>query len=116
MSPAVRLASIPDAEAMLAASQSRPVILFKHSASCPVSAVAKLQVGALRAADDTPVYVVVVQKARAVSDWLADALDVRHETPQAVVIAAGTAVHVETHGRVRASSLRAAVAAHAAVP
>ena len=112
MSPVVRLASVSDAEAMLAASQSRPVLLFKHSSSCPVSALASRHVSALDAPDDPPRYMVVVQKARAVSDWLAGALDVRHETPQAVLIAAGTAVHVASHGRVRTAALRAAVRAH----
>lgn len=113
MAPVTRLASIADAEAMLAASQSRPVYLLKHSSMCPISAVGKVQFLALDEPGDPALYVVVVQTAGQVSRWLADELDVRHETPQAILIVAGTAVYAESHGRVRTSALRAAARAHA---
>ncbi|HEX8385294.1 MAG TPA: bacillithiol system redox-active protein YtxJ [Rubricoccaceae bacterium] len=113
MAPVTRLASIADAEAMLAASQSRPVFLLKHSSMCPVSAFGKVQFLSLDGPDDPPLYSVTVQTARQVSDWLADVLDVRHETPQALLIVAGTAVYAESHGRIRTSALRAAAQAHA---
>jgi bacillithiol system protein YtxJ len=113
MAPATRLASLADAEAMLAASQSRPVFLLKHSSMCPISAVGKVHFLALDEPDDPPLYCVTVQTARQVSTWLAEALDVRHETPQAVLIDAGTAVFAASHGRVRTAALRAAARAHA---
>lgn len=113
MSPVTRLASLADAEAMLAASQNRPVLLLKHSATCPVSAGAHAQFEALGGPDDMARYVVVVQEARPVSTWLAEALDVPHETPQAVLISGGAAVHTVSHGRIRTAALRAAAQAHA---
>lgn len=98
-----------DADAMLAASQNAPVWLFKHSATCPVSARAHHEVG--RLGDDAPpVYRLVVQTARAASDALADALDVRHESPQAVLVSLGQAVAVLNHFSIRADALRAAAA------
>ena len=109
-----RLASLADAEAMLAESQQQPVLLFKHSASCPVSSVAKTEFDAAAAdAAAPPCYTVVVQTARPVSAHLADVLDVRHETPQAILIDAGTAVFAASHGRVRTTALLAAVRDHA---
>ena len=113
MAPVTRLASIADAEAMLAASQSRPVYLLKHSSMCPVSAVGRVQFTALDEPGDPPLYCVVVQGARQVSDWLAEALDVRHESPQAILVVAGTAVFAASHNRVRTAALRAAARAHA---
>ena len=107
-----RLTSVADAEAMLAASQQQPVFLLKHSATCPVSAVAHAAYSAL--GDDAPPrYVVTVQSDRAVSDFLARALDVRHESPQALLIDAGTAVWAASHGRVRTPALAAAARDHA---
>ena len=111
---AQRLASIADAEAMLAESQRQPVLLFKHSSTCPVSFAAQAEIDAFEASEDAPpCYVVVVQKARAVSAYVADALDVRHETPQAVLIDAGTAVYSASHGRIRAAALATAARTHA---
>ncbi len=112
MDPVSRLTSIADAEAMLAASQQQPVLVLKHSATCPVSASAHAAYAAMDA-DAPPRYVVTVQSARDVSDFLARALDVRHETPQAILIDAGTAVWTATHGRVRTPALAAAVRDHA---
>ncbi len=113
MTPVTRLASLADAEAMLAASQTRPVFLLKHSAMCPVSAGAHAQFEALDGPDDVARYMVVVQEARPVSAWLAEALDVPHETPQAVLISGGAVVHAVSHSRIRTSALRAAAQAHA---
>ena len=108
-----RLASLSDAEAMLADSQQQPVLLFKHSTTCPVSMAAAAEIDAFEAAGGAPpCYVVVVQRARDVSAHLADVLDVRHESPQAVLVDAGTAVFAASHGRVRAGTLRAALDAH----
>lgn len=105
-----RLASLPDAEAMLADSQQQPVLLFKHSTTCPVSAAAASEIAAFEAAPGAPpCYTVVVQRDRAVSAHLADVLDVRHESPQAILVDAGTAVFAASHGRVRAAALRTAL-------
>ena len=112
---AQRLASIADAEAMLAESQRQPVFLFKHSATCPVSFAARAEFDAFEASGAAPpCYVVVVQKARAVSAHVADALGVRHETPQAILVDAGTAVYSASHGRIRSAALATAARTHAA--
>ena len=108
-----RLASLADAEAMLAASQQQPVLLLKHSSTCPVSALAQRRV---RRARRRRRRAAVLPRRRCsapgdVSAHLADALDVRHETPQALLIDAGTAVFAASHGRVRTAALRAAVRA-----
>ena len=106
------LASLADAEAMLAASQEQPVFVLKHSATCPVSAGAIAQFRALET--DVPRFVVVVQTARPVSTFLAETLDVAHATPQAILVAGGRAVYVESHSAIRAATLQAAAAAHRA--
>lgn len=112
-SPVSRLSSVADAEAMLAASQQQPVLVLKHSTACPVSAGA---IAAFEAMDgDTPRYLAVVQTDRDVSDYLASTLDARHETPQAFLVDAGTAVWMASHGRIQKGALEAAVRDHAAL-
>lgn len=73
-----------DLEAMLARSEEETVVLYKHSATCPVSARAQEQVVPLK--HEMPVYSVVVQYAREVSEAAAKALDVTHHTPQVIVV------------------------------
>ncbi len=106
-----RLTSVADAEAMLAVSQQQPVLVLKHSATCPVSAGAYVAYEALEG-DAPPRYVVTVQSDRAVSDFIAQTLDVRHESPQAILVDAGTAVWTASHNRIRTPALEAAIRDH----
>lgn len=91
------------------ASESKPVVLFKHSSACPTSARANDEMSEL-ASDDVTVYRVVVQDARDVSDQIAEDLDIRHETPQAIVLSNGTPVFDTSHFRVKADTVREALA------
>ncbi len=50
-------------EELLARSQSEPVIIFKHSSTCPISAAAYREMSHV----EEPVSLVVVQRARALS-------------------------------------------------
>ena len=92
--------SAADLEAVWSASQSEPVILFKHSQSCGVSLMARelLAEGGVPA----PVHEIVVQRSRDLSQAAADRLDVRHESPQVFVVAHGRAVWHSSHSGVTA--------------
>lgn len=112
MSEVTPLASVADAEAMLAASQERPVFVLKHSSACPISAGAQTAYTALDGGPDR--YIVTVQQAKPVSAFLAEALDVPHQTPQAILVSGGQAVWVESHGTIDTDALRHAADQHAA--
>jgi len=90
------------------ASQSKPVVLFKHSSACPTSARANEEMSEL-ASDGVSVYRVVVQDARDVSDQIAEDLDVQHETPQAIVLSDEAAAFDISHFRVKADAVREAL-------
>ena len=80
-------------EALLSRSHEEPVLIFKHSNACPISARAYSQMTAVK----TPVSIVVVQKNRDVSREVEQRTGVRHETPQALVIRNGRAVWNASH-------------------
>ena len=111
MAKVQELSTRADADAMLEASKEAPVYLLKHSIACPISARGQMEFVGLEGDDDPPLYAVVVQYARDVSDYLAEQLHVRHETPQAILISNGEAVDVKNHGSIRLGGLREAVAA-----
>ena len=105
------LATREDADAMLRASHESPIYLLKHSIACPISARGQMEFVGLEGDDDPDLYAVVVQYARDVSNYLAETLGVKHETPQAILIKDGEAVDVKSHGSIRTDDLR--TAAHA---
>jgi bacillithiol system protein YtxJ len=80
-------------EDLFARSHTEPVLLFKHSDACPISARAYRQMEEVK----TPVSIVVVQKSRDLSQQVAERTGVRHETPQALVLRNGRVVWNASH-------------------
>lgn len=107
--PFLPLDALDDWEAAREASASEPVVIFKHSSMCPTSARANDEMQDL-AEGDTAVYRVVVQQARDVSDAIEEALGVRHETPQVIVLSNGSPTFDASHHRVKADAVREAAA------
>lgn len=109
----LRVRTPADAAGLIERSRSRPVLVLKHSRTCPVSAMAwdswQDFLGTPEARGVETAYL-VVQDDRPASDELARRLGVRHESPQAILIVDGRAVWHASHGRVRAPELARAVA------
>jgi bacillithiol system protein YtxJ len=106
-----RFTKIADAEALeevLARSNDAPVILFKHSTTCPISSAAYKQMSEVK----TDVSLVVVQSAREVSSEIASRTGVRHESPQAIVVRNGAAVWSASHFDITAKAVEQAVEEH----
>jgi bacillithiol system protein YtxJ len=90
-------------------SMNEPVLIFKHSSACSVSASAEDDMRSLAAETDVPVYKLVVQQSRALSNEIAESLGVRHETPQALVLVGGEAVFDTSHFDVTAETVQDAL-------
>ena len=92
-------------EQLFERSHSRPVLLFKHSNACPISARAYRQLEQL----DGDVAIVVVQKSREVSREVETRTGVRHETPQALVLCKGEVVWSASHFDVTTDAVEGAL-------
>ncbi|MFQ5569124.1 MAG: bacillithiol system redox-active protein YtxJ [Rhodothermales bacterium] len=91
-------------------SMKEPVVLYKHSALCGLSFRARREIARLADADDPPpVYEVVVQEARAVSNQIERWLGIRHESPQVIVLHQRRPVFNASHRRVTARAVRDAI-------
>lgn len=99
-----------DLQEALRHSDDEPVVLYKHSSACPLSARAQKEMRSLVDRDSPPVYQVVVQEARAVSDRIAEHFSIRHETPQVIVVADGEPIFNASHQDVNAARVRQAAA------
>lgn len=102
----------------LGESRQRPLVLFKHSYSCGVSAEALDELLAHLADKrrDARYAMVTVQTHREVSNAIAARLGVRHETPQALVVRDGRVIWSASHFRVNAAALEKALAQVPALP
>lgn len=80
-----------DLDQAIAASEEKPVVFFKHSATCPFSAAAQLEVAHAEHDHDLNVYGIVVQYAPDLKAEMADRLSVEHQSPQAIVVYKGEA-------------------------
>ena len=109
---AARFVPVTDAAALdelFARSDDAPVLLFKHSTTCPISAHAYREMSRLDAGAAGEVALVVVQTARPLSNEIAERTGVRHESPQAIVLRAGKPVWTASHYDITAAAVEQAV-------
>ncbi|MDX6692623.1 MAG: hypothetical protein QOF02_226 [Blastocatellia bacterium] len=83
-------------------SNSQPVILFKHSTTCPISAAAYQEMSGYGG----EVSLVVVQESRDLSRSIEQLTGVRHESPQAIILRDGKAVWSASHWSVTADAVK----------
>jgi bacillithiol system protein YtxJ len=94
---------------LLARSQDAPVIVFKHSSTCPISAAAYREMSQV----EEDIALVVVQRARGLSQKIAAQTGIRHESPQAIILRRGQVVWSASHWSITSEAVTAAVRANA---
>ena len=97
------LHTLADLDAALAKSHDHPIVLFKHSVSCPFSARAQEQVA--EAKHDADIYAIVVQYCEELSDAIVEKLGVEHESPQAIIVEDGEATWHGWRGEITTEAL-----------
>ena len=101
----VTVGDAKELEQLFARSHREPVLLFKHSTTCPISAAAYEQMRGVK----REVALVVVQKARDLSREIETRTGVRHESPQALILRDGAAVWSASHWNVTADAVARAL-------
>ena len=109
----VELRQDRDLEQLLEISQSHPVLIFKHSTQCPISRQAydEFREFAESAGELTWGLVYVIEH-RPMSDTIAKRLNVRHESPQVIVIKDGRVTWHASHLSITIGSLNEALRRH----
>lgn len=109
------LESLTDLDEAVRASETRPILIFKHSATCGISAAALEEVEevaeltGLEPAIET--FVVSVQFGAAVSAEITKRFRLRHESPQALIIHKGAVTWHASHFHVTREEITSALAA-----
>jgi bacillithiol system protein YtxJ len=102
-----------DLDEILERSKTNPVLIFKHSTQCPISTHVYTDFkGFAESAPDLLSGLVLVIENRRLSNAIAERLNVRHESPQAIVVKDGRAVWHASHWSITSDSLNEALQSH----
>ena len=101
----VKTTSVDSLAEMLSQSAQQPVVIFKHSTTCPISAAAYDEMEQF----DGDVALVEVQSARELSRQIERQTGIPHESPQVLVLANGKVVWNASHWKVKADAVAKAV-------
>ena len=110
MSSYTEISTLPEWENVLQKSKSQPVLLFKHSTTCPVSAAAYREFTSLES--DLESYLVKVIESRPVSNEIENQLGVQHKSPQIFLISDEKPVWHESHWNITEKKIGQAVESH----
>lgn len=97
------LTSIDQWKKVMAQTTEKPIVVFKHSTTCPVSSHAYGEFSKFEKPMDR--YLVKVIEHRPVSNEIAIDLGIQHESPQAFVIADGEVVWNASHWKITEKEL-----------
>jgi bacillithiol system protein YtxJ len=101
----VRITDTRAMDELTDSSKERPVVIFKHSLTCPISAAAYDQMEAF----DGNIALVEVQRARELSNEIEKRLGVPHASPQVIVLRNGQVVWNASHFKITADAVAEAV-------
>lgn len=104
--------SVEEWEKALSHSDTRPLLVIKHSTACPISAGALKEFEAHLKQDarsDIEYAIVKVIESRDVSNKIADDLGVKHESPQTILVKNKKEVWHSSHQAITESSIREAL-------
>lgn len=106
-----QIRTLEDWEKAVERSHASPVIVYKHSSTCHACrrSLSEVNDGVAYKEIKCPVYFLVVQESRDVSDRIADDLNVQHESPQALVLMGGRACYVADHNDIDVGRLASMV-------
>ncbi|MBO0358396.1 bacillithiol system redox-active protein YtxJ [Hymenobacter sp. BT186] len=93
-------------------SHEQPVLIFKHSTSCSISAAAKGKIErqwADAGLADTKLYYLDLLRFRPISSEIAQQFGVQHESPQLLLIRDGECQYNASHMGIRLSDVKNAV-------
>lgn len=93
------------------ASHEQPVLIFKHSTTCSISAAAKGKIERQWADSglDLPIYYLDLLRFRPLSAQIAEQFGIRHESPQLLLIQDGECTFDASHMGIRLSDVKQAV-------
>ncbi|MFD2246964.1 bacillithiol system redox-active protein YtxJ [Pontibacter ruber] len=109
------LTSAAQLEEVMEESKSAPVVIFKHSTSCSISATAKSRLERQCSGNEdlksVKFYYLDLLSYRPVSNEVAEVFQVRHESPQLLLIQDGMCTYDASHLGINVDAIKKKVSA-----
>ena len=108
------LTSVEQLEEIMDESKNTPVVIFKHSTACSISSTAKSRLERQWAGaglDHVKPYYLDLISYRPVSNEVAEVLQVRHQSPQLLLVQDGVCTYDASHLGISVDALKKQVAA-----
>lgn len=109
MTTYTEITSIPEWQNVLQQSKEKPVLVFKHSTTCPVSAAAYKEFTSF--ATEVDAYLVKVIESRPVSKEIESDLSIQHKSPQILLVSNGESVWNASHWNITEKNIEKAIEA-----
>lgn len=95
------------------ASHEQPVLIFKHSTTCSISAAAKSKIERQWADSglDLPIYYLDLLRFRPLSAQIAETFGIQHQSPQLLLIKDGECTYHASHMGIRLAEVKQVVGA-----
>lgn len=109
----IELTTNEDWQTALQTSDTKPVVLLKHSTTCPISANAWRECQTYlkkEATEGAAFYMVKVIESRALSLQIGEDLNVKHKSPQLILVKNREAKWTTSHYDITRDNLRSALA------
>jgi len=106
----ITLNSASQLEQINAASAQQPVVIFKHSTRCSISAMVKSRLERAEAPENVDFYYLDLIRHRDISNQVANDYAVEHESPQVLLIRNGQCVYDESHNGISMDELKDVIA------
>ncbi|WP_438966311.1 bacillithiol system redox-active protein YtxJ [Flavobacterium sp.] len=102
------LAALSQLDEIDAVSETKPVVIFKHSTRCSISRFALKQFDAAFSYPEDKIdwYLLDLLNHRDISNEMAHRYNVQHQSPQILVIKNGKAVYHDSHDGIDANDLK----------
>jgi bacillithiol system protein YtxJ len=104
----IELTSIDQWKEALEKTDEQPLLVFKHSTTCPISAegLNQFENFSQEKQDNIQTVLVKVIESRSVSNQIADDLGVKHESPQVILIRDRDVLWSASHWNITKDSLK----------
>jgi bacillithiol system protein YtxJ len=102
----ITLDSESQLEEIRTVSAQEPVVIFKHSTRCAISAMVKSRLEREGAPQGLNFYYLDLIRHRSISNRIADEFAVEHESPQVLLIRNGACVYDESHSGISMEELK----------
>ncbi|WNS74629.1 bacillithiol system redox-active protein YtxJ [Bacillus sp. DTU_2020_1000418_1_SI_GHA_SEK_038] len=88
-------------------------IVLKHSSTCPISQAAYEEYESFASEhENLPIYYLIVQEDRSLSNQIAEKFNIKHESPQVLLFKNGEVIWHASHWKITYDSLTNAIKEH----